>query len=226
MDKFSRTINLIGLDNFEKIKSAKVAIFGLGGVGGYVLEGLIRLGVQEIWLFDGDVVDISNINRQILATKETIGLDKVEVAKQRCLSINENCKIFANKIFITKENISQINFSQFNYVFDAIDTITSKVEIIKECKKANVEVISCMGTGNKFDPTLFEVDDVFNTSICPLSKIMRKLLRENNVNSLKVVYSKEVPKKNQERIPASISFVPSVAGLIMVREFYNYITNK
>ena len=221
---FSREINLIGQDNFNKLKNSKVAVFGIGGVGSYIVEALVRLGVGEIWLFDSDVVEQSNINRQLIATTETIGKDKVEVAKNRALSINPNCKIIAQKTFICQENLASFGIEKLDYVFDAIDTITSKISLIEFCKNNDVEIISCMGTGNKLDPTLFKVDDIYKTSVCPLAKVMRKLLKEKNINSLKVVYSQEMPIKNGDRTPASISFVPSVAGLIMVSEFYKFVS--
>ncbi len=223
---FSREVNLIGLDNFNKLQNSKVAVFGIGGVGSYIVEALARMGVGEMLLVDSDVVEKTNINRQLIATIQTIGEDKVEVAKNRVLSINPNCKIEAKKEFINKDNILNFNLTKYDFVFDAIDTITSKVELIKYCKNNNIEIISCMGTGNKLSPMQLQVADIFDTSVCPLAKIMRKLLRENNIDSLKVVYSNEEPINVGQRTPASISFVPSVAGLIMVSEFYNFVSKK
>ena len=223
MVDFSREINLIGQENFDKITNCKVAVFGVGGVGGYIVEALVRLGVGEISIFDYDVISPSNINRQILATQNDMGKYKVDVCKFRCESINPNCKINAYKFNLTKNNINDLNLLQYNFVFDAIDTITSKVALIKECKNLNVEIISCMGTGNKLNPNGFVVEDIYKTSVCPLAKVMRKLLKEENISSLKVVYSKELPVKVGERTPASISFVPPVAAFLMVGEFYNYI---
>lgn len=223
MVDFSREINLIGQENFDKITNCKVAVFGVGGVGGYVVEALVRLGVGEISIFDYDVISPSNINRQILATQNDMGKYKVDVCKFRCESINPNCKINAYKFNLTKNNINDLNLLQYNFVFDAIDTITSKVALIKDCKNLNVEIISCMGTGNKLNPNGFVVEDIYKTSVCPLAKVMRKLLKEENISSLKVVYSKELPVKVGERTPASISFVPPVAAFLMVGEFYNYI---
>ena len=223
---FSREINLIGQDNFDKLKNSKVAVFGIGGVGSYIVEGLARLGVGEIWLFDKDIVDETNINRQLIATINTINQEKVEVAKERVLSINPNCIVKPFKTFISKDNVSLLNLTQVDYVFDAIDTVASKVALITYCKNNDIEIISCMGTGNKLEPTMFMVEDIYKTSVCPLAKIMRKLLKENNVDNLKVVYSQEIPISNGDRTPSSISFVPSVAGLIMVSEFYKYVSKK
>lgn len=221
MADFSREINLIGEENFKKLNSSKVAVIGVGGVGGYCVEALCRMGVGEIWIFDGDEVSPSNINRQIIATENTIGKSKVQEFEKRCREINANCKIVAKHIFITKENVSELNLKELDYVIDAIDNITAKIAIIKECQTHGVQIISCMGTGNKLDPTAFEVSDIYKTSVCPLARVMRKLCKENDIKNLKVVYSKEEPKINYEdRIPASISFVPPVAGFILVSEVF------
>ena len=217
-NQFSRTELLIGKEAIEKLKKAKVAIFGIGGVGSYVLEGLVRAGVSNFILVDNDVVDITNINRQIIATHSTIGKDKVEVAKQRVLEINKEAKVECIKEFFMPES-KEILDSTVDYVIDAVDTITAKIEIIKRAKKLNIPVISCMGTGNKLEPNKFEITDIYKTSVCPLSKIMRKKMRENNITSLKVLYSKEEPRGNQKSdVIASISFVPSVAGLMIAGE--------
>lgn len=223
MVDFSREINLIGQEKFEKIANSKVAVFGVGGVGGYVVEALVRMGVGEISIFDNDVISPSNVNRQIIANVNTIGKDKVSVCKERCLLINPNCKINEYKTFVGKDNVNELALDSYNYVFDAIDTITSKVALIKKCKELGVQIISCMGTGNKLNPNTFVVEDIYKTSVCPLAKVMRKLLKDEGITSLKVVYSKEQPVKVGERIPASISFVPPVAGFLMVSEFFNYI---
>jgi len=226
-NQFSRTELLIGKDNVEKLKNAKVAIFGIGGVGSYVVEGLTRAGVGEFVLIDSDEVSLTNLNRQLIATYDTIGKSKVEVAKNRILEINSDAKVTIYKTFFMPESEDIID-STFSYVVDAVDTVTAKIEIVLRANKLNVPVISCMGTGNKLDPTKFEVSDIFKTSVCPLAKVMRKELKNRGVKKLKVVYSKEEPIKinreevfddfKKKNIPASISFVPSVAGLIIAGE--------
>ncbi len=227
MVDFSREINLIGQENFEKLKKAKIAVVGVGGVGGYAVEALVRMGVGELRIYDGDTISSSNINRQIIATKDNIGKSKVEEFKKRCSSINPNCKIIAVNQFIDKFNVSDFNFKEVDFVIDAIDNMTAKVALIKECNLLGVEIISCMGTGNKLNPTDFEVTDIYKTSVCPVAKIMRKLCRENGIKSLKVVYSKEEPIESREgRIPASISFVPPIAGIILASEAYKHVISK
>lgn len=222
-NQFSRTKLLIGDDGIKKLNNAKVAIFGVGGVGSYVLEALTRAGVGNIIIVDNDVISESNINRQIIATHSTIGKDKVEVAKNRALDINPNVKINAFKVLYNNENNNIIDKS-VDYIIDCIDTISSKIDLVVMAKKLNIPIISSMGAGNKLDPTKFEVTDISKTSVCPLAKIMRKELRNRNIKNLKVVYSKEEPIKvsmvNEEnkKVPGSISFVPSVAGLIIASE--------
>lgn len=222
--QFSRTEVLIGKERVEKLQNSKVAIFGIGGVGSYVVEGLARAGIGSFILIDKDVVDETNINRQIIATKKTIGIPKVEVARQRILDINPNAKVEIRKEFFLPESIDFFD-EKIDYVIDCVDTITAKIEIIVRAKKHNIPVISCMGTGNKLDPTNFEVEDIYKTSICPLAKVMRKELKQRGIENLKVVYSKEEPIKTNlfdeetnKQIPGSISFVPSVAGLIIAGE--------
>ena len=222
--QFSRTEVLIGKERVKKIQNSKVAIFGIGGVGSYVVEGLARAGIGSFILIDKDVVDETNINRQIIATKKTIGIPKVEVARQRILDINPNAKIEIREEFFLPESIDFFD-EKIDYVIDCVDTITAKIEIIVRAKKHNIPVISCMGTGNKLDPTKFEVEDIYKTSICPLAKVMRKELKQRGIENLKVVYSKEEPIKTNlfdeetnKQIPGSISFVPSVAGLIIAGE--------
>lgn len=222
-NQFSRTKLLIGDDGIKKLNNAKVAIFGVGGVGSYVLEALTRAGVGNIIIVDNDVISESNINRQIIATHSTIGKDKVEVAKNRALDINPNVKIDAFKVLYNNENNNIIDKS-VDYIIDCIDTISSKIDLVVMAKKLNIPIISSMGAGNKLDPTKFEVTDISKTSVCPLAKIMRKELRNRNIKNLKVVYSKEEPIKvsmvNEEnkKVTGSISFVPSVAGLIIASE--------
>ena len=214
-NQYSRTELLIGEENIKKLQQSKVAIFGVGGVGSFVVEALARAGVGTLVIIDHDEVDVTNINRQIIATHDSIGRPKVEVAKERILSINPNAEVIIYKEFFSKETEGIIDNS-LDYVVDCVDTVTAKLEIISRAKKIGIPVISSMGTGNKLDPTKFEVEDIYKTSVCPLAKVMRKELRARNIDSLKVVYSKEEPIKNSEgRTPGSISFVPSSAGLII-----------
>lgn len=221
-NQFSRTELLIGKDAIQKLKNSKVAIFGLGGVGSFVLEGLIRAGVENFVLVDKDEIDVTNINRQILATHSTIGKAKVEVAKQRILDINPKANVEINQTFFMPDTEGILDES-IDYIVDAIDTVTAKIELVVRSNSLNIPIISCMGTGNKLNPTKFEVTDIYKTSVCPLAKVMRKELKTRGINKLKVVYSKEEPiKQNREdeirHVPASISFVPSVAGMIIAWE--------
>ena len=223
----SRTELLIGKDNVDKLKNSKVAVFGLGGVGSYVVEALARSGIGALVLIDHDEVDVTNINRQLIATHDTIGRPKVEVAKERILSINPNAKVTCFQEFFTKDSKGILDKS-IDYIVDCVDTVTAKLEIVVQAKQLGIPVISAMGTGNKLDPTRFEVADIYKTSVCPLAKVMRKELRARNIDSLKVVYSKEEPIKNdlETRTPGSISFVPSVAGLILAGEVIKDIIGK
>lgn len=219
-NQFSRTEILIGKEGIEKLQKAKVIVFGVGGVGSFVVEGLVRAGIGNLIIVDYDKYDITNINRQLGAMHSTIGKYKVDVMKQRCLDINPDIKIEAYRPDeIDGEETKLIN-SNITYVVDAIDTMSSKIKIIEKAKLENVRIISATGAGNKLDPTKFEVADIYKTSVCPVCKILRKELKKRNIQDLKVVYSKEVPKKpdNGEKILGSISFVPSVAGLIVAGE--------
>ena len=224
-NQFSRTEMLIGTENVEKLHSKKVAIFGIGGVGSFVLEGLVRAGVKNFVLVDKDEVDITNLNRQIIATHSTIGKPKVEVAKLRVLDINPNAKVTIYKEFFMPETEGILD-SSIDYIVDCVDTVKAKIELVVRANKMNIPIISSMGTGNKLDPTKFEVCDIYKTSICPLAKVMRKELKTRGIKKLKVVYSKEQPIKREnsnnnntiKQVPASISFVPSVAGLIIAGE--------
>ena len=214
-----RTEKLIGKGNIEKLKNSTVAILGIGGVGSYVLEALARSGIENLIIIDKDIVDITNINRQLIATHSSISESKVDIAKKRILDINPNCNVIAIKEFVNKENIVNIlNKYHIDYIVDAIDTVSSKLSIIQYANDNNIKIISCMGTGNKLDATKFEITDINKTSVCPLSKIIRKELRKLNIPKLKVIYSKEEPKKINSNTPASISFVPSVAGLLIAGE--------
>lgn len=221
----SRTEMLIGKDGVEKLKQTKVAIFGIGGVGSFVLEGLVRAGVGSFILVDNDNVSISNLNRQLIATTDTIGMAKVEASKNRVLSINPNAKVEIYKEFFMPETSEGILDSTVDYIVDSVDTVTAKIELVLRANKLNIPIISCMGTGNKLDPTRFEIDDIYNTSVCPLAKVMRKELKARGIHKLKVLYSKEEPikpkaldKDTKRQTPGSISFVPSVAGLIIAGE--------
>lgn len=229
---FLRTEMLIGADALNKLKKSKVAIFGIGGVGSFTVEALARCGVGNIDIFDGDIVDITNINRQLIATFNTIELNKVDVMKERILSINPNAKVNAYKCHFDASNEQNYDFSIYDYIVDAIDTVTSKILIINKAKESNLKIISSMGTGNKINPSELEVTDIYSTKNCPLARVMRRELKSRNIQSLKVVYSTETPiYKPKDRVNASISFVPSVAGLLIASEVVKdltaeYINNK
>lgn len=226
-EEFERTINLIGKDNFEKLRHSKIAIFGIGGVGSYVLEGLVRSGIGNIDIYDDDQVDITNINRQIIALHSTIGQKKVEVAKKRALDINPALNINAYSLFYDENTSCKIRLNEYDYVVDAIDTVKSKLELIKKASEEKVKIISCMGTGKKVDPTKFQITDINKTSVCPLAKVIRKELRKMNIQKLKVLYSTEEPKSSKNNITTSIAFVPSIAGLMIVAEVVtDIISNK
>ncbi|MCX7708569.1 MAG: tRNA threonylcarbamoyladenosine dehydratase [Clostridia bacterium] len=242
LHEFSRTEMLIGAEALKILSESKVAVFGIGGVGSFVVEGLVRSGVGRFILVDDDCVCLTNLNRQLHATRRTVGKPKVEVMRDRILEINPKAEVETFQTFYLPGSSQNIISADCNYVIDAIDTVTGKIGLILEAKEKGIPIISCMGTGNKLDPTMLEVTDLFKTSICPLAKVMRKELRSRNVDSLKVVYSKEEPIKPVEtensscsagcicpkgttrkctvrhQIPASISFVPSVAGMIIAGE--------
>ncbi len=206
---------LFGGEALKKLNLSRVAVFGIGGVGGYVVEALARSGVGALDLIDGDKVAESNINRQIYALQSTVGQYKCDVAAKRVADINPDCKVTTHKLFYLPE--TDFDFSVYDYIVDAIDTVTGKLAIIENAKIANVPVISCMGAGNKKDPTAFEVADIYSTSVCPLARVMRRELKKRGIEKLKVVYSKEEPVKS-DGVPASCAFVPSVAGLIIAGE--------
>ena len=221
----SRTEALLGMEGVKRLENSTVAVFGIGGVGGYVAEALARSGVGHLELIDHDTVSVSNINRQIVALRSTVGKYKVDVMKERVLDINPEAEVVAHKCFYLPETANQFDFTKYDYIIDAVDTVTAKIEIIVNAKKVGTPVISCMGTGNKLNPTLFEVSDIYKTSVCPLARVMRRELKQRGIKSLKVVYSKEEPIKSEiadsetgKTVPASISFVPSVAGLIIAGE--------
>lgn len=232
LTEFSRTELLLGGEAMNKLNNAKVAVFGVGGVGSATCEALARAGIGNLTLIDGDTISVTNRNRQLIALNSTTGMPKAQAMADRIKDINPNCNVNALKLFITEQ--SQFDFTQFDYIVDAIDTVSAKLHIICECYKLGVPIISSMGTGNKLDPTMFEVSDIFKTTVCPLARVMRKELKNRGVRKLKVVYSKEEPQKiPSERyekcsedkkgtagrpVPASISFVPPVAGMILAGE--------
>lgn len=223
---FSRFELLIGEEKLQQLHKSHVLVFGVGGVGGYVVEALVRSGIGHITIVDNDCVSLTNLNRQIIATRETIGKRKVEVMKERILSIYPDCDVTTYEMFYLPENADTINLTQYDYVVDAIDTITSKIELAVRCERLGVPLISSMGTGNKMNPAMLEVSDIYKTSVCPLAKVMRKELKARRVKHLKVVYSKELPIKprasheqtNKRVVPGSSAFVPSSAGLLIASE--------
>ena len=216
-EQFSRTAQLLGNENVEKLFDKHVIVFGVGGVGGYVVEALARSGIGKISIVDNDVVNESNINRQIIALHSTVGMKKVEVLKNRILDINPECKVFVYNQFFLPENSNDFDFSIYDYVVDAVDTVTAKLEIIKKSKESNVPVISSMGTGNKLNPMGFKVSDISKTKVCPLARVMRNELKKRGISKVKCVYSEENPVI-QTQTPASVAFVPSVAGLLIASE--------
>ncbi|MBO5196970.1 MAG: tRNA threonylcarbamoyladenosine dehydratase [Lachnospiraceae bacterium] len=248
LNQFSRTELLLGKESMQKLENARVAVFGIGGVGGYAVEALVRSGVGTIDLIDDDKVCLTNLNRQIIATRKTVGKYKVDVMKERILEINPDAVVNTHKCFFLPENRDEFDFSQYSYVVDAVDTVTAKIQLVMEAEAVGVSIISSMGAGNKLDPTKFEVADIYETSICPLAKVLRRELRKRNIEHLKVVYSKETPirpiedmaiscrthcicppgakHKCTERrdIPGSNAFVPSVVGLIIAGEVIKDLT--
>jgi len=236
-NKFSRTELLIGKEGINKLQNSNVAVFGIGGVGGYVVEALVRSGLGKITIVDNDTIDISNINRQIIATTKNIGQFKVDVMKERILDINPEVEVETLKTFFLPENSETFNFSKYNYVVDAIDTVKAKIEIVVKANEFNIPIISAMGAGNKLDASKFEVSDIYKTSVCPLAKVMRIELKKRRIKHLKVVYSKETPIKpacenieknadNKKRIPGSFAPAPAVMGLIIAGEVVKDLINK
>lgn len=231
--QFSRTELEYGKEALDKLYKSRIAVFGIGGVGSYAAESLVRAGVKKIDLIDNDTICLTNINRQLFALHSTIGLDKTCAAKQRLLDINPDAEITCRNLFYCKETENEIDFSEFDYIIDAIDTVSSKILIAQNAKTANVPLISAMGAGNKLDPTAFEVTDIYKTAVCPLAKVMRTELKKRGIKKLKVVYSKELPLKPKEiseeksakrQIPGSNPFVPPVMGLIIASEVVKDIT--
>ena len=216
-NRFSRTEALLGEQAMEKLKKARVAVFGIGGVGGHVVEALVRSGVGAVDIVDSDKVCLSNLNRQIIATESSIGKYKVDVMKDRILDINPEAVVNVHKCFYLPETKDEFDFSQYSYVVDAVDTVTAKIQLVMEAAEAGVPIISSMGAGNKLDPTAFQVADIYKTSVCPLAKVMRRELKKRGIKKLKVVYSREQPVV-KNAVPASVAFVPSVVGLIIAGE--------
>lgn len=217
-DFLERTRSLIGENSLSKLSKSKILVFGIGGVGGYVVEALVRSGIGEIDIVDNDKVSISNLNRQIVALNSTIGEYKVDVMKKRALDINPDLKINTYKLFFDDDTKDEFDFSKYDYIVDAIDSVKSKLLLVELAKNNNTPIISSMGTGNKLNPLKFEIADIFKTSVCPLARVVRTELKKRGIKELKVLYSKETPYKDGSRIPSSISFVPSTAGLIMASE--------
>ena len=226
MEQFSRTERLIGKENLEKIKNANIVIFGLGGVGSYVAEALARCGIGKMTVVDKDTVDITNINRQLYALHSTIGRNKADVARERILDINPECQVTSIVKMYLPENANEFNLSQYDYIIDAIDNVTAKIDLAIKSQELGIPMIASMGTGNKLDPTAFKITDIYKTDTCPLCRVMRKELKARGVKKLKVLYSTEIPKNDGERTPASISFVPSVAGLIIAGEVVKEMLNS
>ena len=237
LNQFSRTQLLLGTDAVEGLGNKRVAIFGIGGVGGYVCEALVRSGVGHFDLIDNDTVSLTNINRQIIATHSTVGRQKVEVMKERMLDINPDADITIHQCFFLPENANEFDFNSYDYVVDAVDTVTAKIEIIMKCKELGVPVISAMGAGNKLDPSRFRVADIYKTTMCPLAKVMRKEMKKRGVKDLKVVFSDEMPvspietedveplNPGKRATPGSIAFAPSAAGLVLASEVIKDLTN-
>lgn len=249
LNQFARSQLLLGEDNMKKLSKARVAVFGIGGVGGYVVEALARTGVGSFVLVDDDKVCLTNINRQIIATRKTIGQYKAEVMRDRILEINPDAEVEVRKCFYLPENSHAFDFNAYSYVVDAVDTVTAKLELIMRAQESNVPIISCMGAGNKLDPTKFEVTDIYKTTMCPLAKVMRRECKKRGIKSLKVVYSPEKPTRpiedmsiscrtncvcppgaehkctERRDIPGSLAFVPSVAGLIAAGEVIKDLIN-
>ena len=228
-EQFLRTAMLLGVEAVKRLQSARVAVFGLGGVGGYTVEALARAGIGQLDLIDNDTVSLSNVNRQLLATHSTLGMDKTEAAKQRVLDINPDCVVRTHKVFYTPDTAPQFDFSEYAYIVDAIDTVTGKLALVERAVAAGTPIICCMGTGNKLDASAFQVADIAKTSMCPLARIMRKELGKRGIKHLKVVYSQEealtptgweaeAAAIGKRQIPGSVSFVPGAAGLILAGE--------
>ena len=225
-NQFSRTEMLLGSAGIERLKATNVAVFGIGGVGGHVAEALARAGVGALDIIDSDKVAISNLNRQIVALHSTIGMYKVDVMAARITDINPECKVIPHRVFYSPETADSFDFSDYDYIVDAIDTVSAKLLMIERAAAVNTPIISAMGAGNKLDPTRFVVTDIFKTSVCPLARVMRYELKKRGIKRLKVVYSEEIPIKTGEKFPGSTSFVPGAAGLAIAGEVVRHLTAK
>ena len=225
-NQYTRSVAVLGEDAITKLKNCSVAVFGVGGVGSYTVEALARAGVGAIDLIDNDTFNVTNMNRQLYATHKTIGQYKVDVAAARIHDINPDCRVTAHKMVYLPENADGLDLSQYDYIVDAIDTVAAKVELIVRADKVGTRIISSMGTGNKLHPEMFEITDIYKTSVCPLAKVMRTRLKKEGIKKLKVVYSKEEPITNPDNIIGSVPFVPSVAGLIIAGEVIKEIVNN
>lgn len=232
--RFSRTQRIFGADGMERLKTSHVAVFGVGGVGSYIAEGLTRCGVGHITLIDSDDVDITNLNRQIQALSDTVGMPKAEVMKQRILQINPDCDVTVRDCFFLPENSDSFDFSEYDYIADAVDTVTAKIELVIKAEREGTPIISSMGTGNKLCPAMLEVSDIYKTSVCPLARVMRQELKKRGIKKLKVVYSKEAPiqvsaneqSEHRRSIPASAVFVPASAGLLIASEIVKALVDN
>jgi len=221
-ERFSRSSRILGEQKMEKLNKSSVIVFGIGGVGGAVLEALVRGGVGTIAVVDKDTIDITNINRQIIATNDNIGEKKVDVAEKRALSINPNINFKKYDLFYLPETAEEIDLTKYDFIVDAIDNVTAKLELIERANELNIPIISSMGTGNKLHPELFEITDIYKTSVCPLARVIRRELKNRGVKKLTVVYSKEEPIKTENSVPGSVSFTPPVAGYLMA----SYVINR
>ena len=218
MNEFARSELVLGKNSIEKLKNKKVMVFGIGGVGSYVCEALARTGVGNITVVDNDVVSESNINRQIIALHSTVGMNKVDVIEARIKDINPDCNVIKKQMFYLPENADEIDFSGYDYIVDAIDTVTAKIDIICRAADLDIPIISCMGTGNKSEPSMLEITDIYKTNVCPLARVMRRELKQRGIKKLNVLYSEEkpiLPEADNPRVPGSVAFVPSVAGLMI-----------
>ncbi|MGN1158151.1 MAG: ThiF family adenylyltransferase [Agathobacter sp.] len=238
-ERFDRTKRLLGAKAMEKLQNAHVAVFGIGGVGGHAVDALARSGIGTITIVDSDEVAVSNINRQLIATEKSVGRKKVQVMKEHILEINPDAQVYVHDCFFLPETEHQFDFTEYDYVIDAVDTVTAKIALVEACEKVHTPLISSMGAGNKLDPTAFEVADIYKTSVCPLAKVMRRELKKRNIKHLKVVYSKEEPlepiededfvsdeKRQRRATPGSIAFVPSVAGLVLAGEVVKDLSRR
>ena len=238
-ERFDRTKRLLGAGAMEKLQNAHVAVFGIGGVGGHAVDALARSGIGTITIVDSDEVAVSNINRQLIATEKSVGRKKVHVMKEHILEINPDAQVYVHDCFFLPETEDQFDFAEYDYVIDAVDTVTAKIALVEACEKVHTPIISSMGAGNKLDPTAFEVADIYKTSVCPLAKVMRRELKKRNIKHLKVVYSKEEPlepiededfvsdeKRHRRATPGSIAFVPSVAGLVLAGEVVKDLSRR